>query len=87
MEIPLADPDVVIIFDMSSSKHSTDVKKVMGTSRGLLFLISFGDLGKLLILYVFPLTGNPVCRLFEPPLSGFCTHKSSHFPGYYIATS
>lgn len=27
MEIPLADPDVVIIFDMSSSKHSTDVKK------------------------------------------------------------
>ena len=26
MAIPFADPDVVIIFDMNSSKHSTDVK-------------------------------------------------------------
>lgn len=59
MEIPLADPDVVIIFDMSSSKHSTDVKS-HGHFQGLLFLISFGDLETLDPFY-FPLIGNPVC--------------------------
>lgn len=45
----------------------------MGTSRGLLFLISFGDLGKLLFFNIFPLTGNLVCGGFELPVSSFCT--------------
>lgn len=37
MEIPLADPDVVIIFDMSSSKHSADVKKSWALPGGYYF--------------------------------------------------
>lgn len=36
MEIPLANPDVVIIFDINSTKHSMDVKNHGHTQRAII---------------------------------------------------
>lgn len=60
MEILLANPDVVMLLDINSTKHPTKVKNHGPFQRVIIshFIWGFGDT---LASYFFPLIGNLVC--------------------------
>lgn len=71
MGILPANPDVVIIFDINSTKHSTSIKD-LGHFQGVIISNFIWEFGETSLLYSFPLAGNLVCGVFEPLVSGFC---------------
>lgn len=78
MEIPLANPDVVVIVDINSTKHSTDVKN-HGHFQGVIISHFFWGFRETLVpLYFFFVENLNAPSLVSTQFMHFPSHQHLH---------